>query len=340
MLYGIRVDRYEDAFVQLAEKGVATLLESAIPGRYLVDIFPSLKYIPTWMPGAGFQQEAISVQPLAQEIKDVPAEHAMERRHEDAEVSASAFVSMLEQCERESETKEFVESPIEMAKNSAGIAYLGGADTTLSSIQAFFLAMANNPDVQKVAQAELDSVLGSGRLPTFEDEDSLPYIRAILNEVLRWHTVLPISVVHCTTQEDEYRGYYIPKGTIIIPNTWLFLHDPSVYPDPHLFKPSRWLVDTLDGIKFNNKIPTPDVAFGYGRRVCPGQHFARNSLFIAISSVLSCFDIAPLDESGQPCAPSADYKMTDGLLVYPLPYKVSITPRSDKAVQLIKELVV
>lgn len=72
--------------------------------------------------------------------------------------------------------------------------------------------MATHPEVQRKAQAELDHVLGPVHLPAFEDRHQLPYIEAIYREVLRWRPPLSICVPHVVTEDDEYKGYYIPKG--------------------------------------------------------------------------------------------------------------------------------
>jgi len=76
------------------------------------------------------------------------------------------------------------------------------------------------PDAQRKAQKELDTVLSSHRLPEFEDYTSLPYIVALEQEVLRWHPLLPIGVVHAVSEDDVVDGYFIPKGTIIAGNSW------------------------------------------------------------------------------------------------------------------------
>jgi cytochrome P450 len=73
------------------------------------------------------------------------------------------------------------------------------------------------PEIQVRAREELDMVVGPDRLPTFEDCDSLPYIQAIIMECMRWLPVVPVGPPHSTTQDDNYKGYFIPKDTIIIP---------------------------------------------------------------------------------------------------------------------------
>jgi cytochrome P450 len=91
---------------------------------------------------------------------------------------------------------------------------------TVASIQAFLLAMSLYPDVQAKAQAEIDRVVGPRRLPTFSDRENLPYIDAIVKETVRWHTVAPVAVPHKADEDDVFHGYFIPKGAILIANSW------------------------------------------------------------------------------------------------------------------------
>lgn len=91
---------------------------------------------------------------------------------------------------------------------------------TNAAVHAFVLAMAMFPEAQRKAQAELDAVVGPDRLPDFADQKSLPYVSALMKEVLRWHVVAPIGVPHRSTEADEYGGYYLPGGSLIIVNQW------------------------------------------------------------------------------------------------------------------------
>ena len=82
-------------------------------------------------------------------------------------------------------------------------------------------------------------------------------------------------------QDDSYEGYFLPKGTILFANTWAIHMDESVYEEPDKFIPERFI-----GNKFGCKTRVTDnnrrvtYAFGAGRRVCPGQRLAENSLVI------------------------------------------------------------
>ena len=91
-------------------------------------------------------------------------------------------------------------------------------------MQAFFLAMALYPDVQQKAQAELDTVVGSARLPEFADRASLPYLNAMVKELARWNVVLPLALAHAALEDDDYNGYHIPKGSVILANAWCASH--------------------------------------------------------------------------------------------------------------------
>lgn len=146
--------------------------------------------------------------------------------------------------------------------------HLAGADTTTAPVQFAILNAILRPEIQRRAQAELDSVLGSPvsnnfRLPTFEDGPSLPYITALVKESLRWIPVQPISLPHASLEDDEFRGWRIPKGSVILPNVWTMLHDEGTYKDPFTFRPERFLTNIAHEAE-----PDPGEfgAFGFGRR--------------------------------------------------------------------------
>ena len=142
------------------------------------------------------------------------------------------------------------------------------------------------PETQAMAQAELDEVVGSARPPTFADIPSLPYIRAMVKETLRWSLTVPFGVPHATSADDWYKGMFIPKGTVCLQNMRVINSEPDVFgSDAAQFNPARYLdrsrqVELLDGREDGH------LAFGFGRRICPGRYVAEGTLAIDIATLL------------------------------------------------------
>ncbi|KXN89187.1 O-methylsterigmatocystin oxidoreductase [Leucoagaricus sp. SymC.cos] len=264
-------------------------------------LFAALITDVAWFPGAGWKRKAAYYKRLNDIVSRGPFETVKQNLRNGTAVPSIA-ASLIEALP--DDPKERAEGE-KVAINVAGTAFLGGADTTVSTIQSFFLAMCLHPEIQKKGQEELDSVLLGKRLPDLDDRPSLPYVNAIAKEAIRWHPVLPLGVPHMTTDDDEFNGWFIPKGTIVIGSAWSILHDPEAYKDPLEFIPERFLRDG----QLDPSVRDPSItAFGFGRRICPGRHMSDISLFLTIASFLSCFEIrAPLDENGNPIKPSGEY---------------------------------
>ncbi|KAG1830311.1 cytochrome P450 [Suillus variegatus] len=165
--------------------------------------------------------------------------------------------------------------------------YIAGVETSASVLHTFLLAMVLHPDVQAWARAEIDQVVRPDTMPCLDDRVSLPYLDAILHEVMRWYPVTPIGFPHATLDDDVYDGHFIPKGTAVIVNQWALSRDEDIFPDASRFDPSHHL--TVDG-----KLKSPFVnhfAFGHGRRICPGHWFAENSLWTVIAAILAVLRI-------------------------------------------------
>ncbi|KAJ6598178.1 cytochrome P450 [Mycena vulgaris] len=326
MAYGINVLPSDDPYVTLANTAMHTFSLASIPETYLVNTFPILKYVPTWLPGAGFKRQAHEWRKLARAMVDMP--FAETKQQMESGTSRPSFAADSLHALKESPDVFYNEAHV---KATAATMFIGGADTTVSSLETFILAMLANPDAQKKAQQEIDSVVGHATLPSFDDDqESMPYISALIKEVLRWEPVSPFALPRLLTTEDEYHGYRLPAGSIIIANAWAILHDKNIYPDPYTFNPDRFL---LDG-KLNSAVKDPESAFGFGRRRCPGRHMALSSLWISVVSILATFNIEKaVDKEGKDIEPSYEY--LQGSIRAPLPFKCSITARSKEAVALI-----
>lgn len=175
-------------------------------GAWLVDIFPALAYVPAWFPGAGFKRTARVWHQTLMDLADRPFRYVQQQMAKRS-YQPSLVSGLLENPEKGRMTpeSEFI------IKWTAASLYAGGADTTVSTIHSFWLAMSLYPDVQKRAQEEIDRVVGTSRLPTFADRENLPYVEAMLTEALRWHQVTPLALPHKTEEDDIYQGYWFPK---------------------------------------------------------------------------------------------------------------------------------
>ncbi|KAG2121715.1 cytochrome P450 [Suillus cothurnatus] len=137
------------------------------------------------------------------------------------------------------------------------------------------------------AGSDTDAAIGTDRAPAFTDKKSLPRLHAFISEALRWRPLIPMGMPHRTTQVVVFEDYRIPAGTTVFGNHWAISRDPDVFPDPNAFKPDH-------DLKF--------FVFGFGRRVCPGQHVANSSVFINTVLVLWAFRLTldrtkPLDDA-------------------------------------------
>ncbi|SRR6266702_970408 len=161
-----------------------------------------------------------------------------------------------------------------------------GGETTSSTLLWWLLAMLAYPEVQHRAHAELDEVVGSARPPTFADFPSLPYIRAMVKETLRWSLTVPFGVPHASSADDWYEGMFIPKGTICLQNMRLINSEPDVFgSDATRFNPARYL-DENRQVKVLDCREEGHMSFGFGRRKCPGRYVAEGTLAIDIATLL------------------------------------------------------
>ena len=179
------------------------------------------------------------------------------------------------------------------------------------------LAMVAFPDVQYRAQAELDAVVGRARPPSFADAPQLPYVRAIVREVLRWRPAVRLGIPHALAEDEWYEGMFIPKGATCIANVWQCNHDPAVFgEDAEEFKPERHLGDggkLLPGPKETNQ--EGHVSYGFGRRVCVGKHLANESLFIRTAMILWATTLkCARDENGKELQPDTSAFVDLGII--------------------------
>ncbi|KAE8354924.1 cytochrome P450 [Aspergillus coremiiformis] len=324
--YGYTTEPHgRDPLLDLVAKTAVGFGKVNQPAAWLVDSIPALKYLPTWFPGAEFKKEAREYRAHFNTLANWP--FAFVQHQMNAGKFEPSFVStQIQQAGPHLSLEEEWE-----IKSSAAAVYQAGYDTTVSTIKLFFLTMALFPRAQRKAQEEIDRVVGT-RLPTPDDQANLPYVNALINEVLRWDPVVQIGIMHAATEDDIYEGYLIPKGAPVVPNIWAFTHDPDVYSTPLLFRPERFLES--DGHPPERDPHT--LAFGFGRRVCPGRSLADLNNFLVIARSLAVFRIQKTVQDGKEIEPIVDYQ--PGIVSHLSPFEVSIQPRSAEHAALIRSI--
>jgi cytochrome P450 len=180
-----------------------------------------------------------------------------------------------------------------------------------------------HPEAAKLAQAEIDAVVGRERVPDLKDRESMPYMEAVLQEVMRLCPVVPLGTYKEASPTAEYSWLsqvsLIPllrisnsevigfqrmqqliltsgilqnvfhRGSVLTIVFRAMLRDPKHFASPHTFDPSRFL----------KPVPDPDprkYIFGFGRRVCPGQHVASNAMWVMCAGILAAFNLEPGSE--------------------------------------------
>ncbi|KAF8273305.1 cytochrome P450 [Lactarius quietus] len=296
------------------------------PGARLVEYLPWLRYVPRrfakWKRDAQywFNQDALMFQHLLSNVSEDLA----------SGIDRPSFGATVIQLRSKYHLTEREQAWL------VGNMVSGGVETTSTSLLWWLLAMLAYPEVQARAQAELDEVVGRGRPPTFADVPSLPYIRAMVKETLRWSPIAPFGVPHASTTDDWYEGMLIPKGTICLQNMRVLNSDPEVFgSNVAEFDPTRYLDGKGQVKTLMESREDGHVSFGFGRRVCPGMHVAEGTLAIDFATLLWAIRFER-PEGSQGELDVRNYNMV-GVTARPMHFECQAVPRFMEAEALLKE---
>ncbi|XP_016328967.1 cytochrome P450 2K1-like isoform X2 [Sinocyclocheilus anshuiensis] len=197
--------------------------------------------------------------------------------------------------------------------------FIAGTDTTGTTLRWGLMLMAKYPHIQDRVQEEIDRVIG-GRQTVVEDRKKLPYTDAVIHETQRLANIVPMNLPHMTSCDVTFNGYFIKKGTIVVPLLTSVLKDPSEWAKPNSFYPEHFLDETGQFIKRDAFMP-----FSAGRRVCLGESLARMELFLCFTSLLQSYRFTtPPGVSGD----ELDLKGIVGITLNPSPHKLCAIRRS------------
>ncbi|KAF9458994.1 cytochrome P450 [Collybia nuda] len=297
------------------------------PKSSAVDLIPLLRYLPSWFPGTYCVELARSARPFVDQLYQYPITDVIGQM-EQGTAKPSFLVTQLEALQRGEADHGM---SMEHIQAISTILQIVGAETTAVSLSAFVFAMALHPECQKKAQEEIDKVVGAHRLPDFSDRLSLPYLECILQETLRWCPATPLGVPHLSLEDDIYNGMLIPKGSIVIANVRGMGLDESIYTDPLIFNPDRF----LRGPSGRGE-PHLSASFGFGRRICPGRFLAHDSIWIAVTTVLAVFSISKeFEDDWDETLPTPIKQKLDGNSTL-LPYRCHLQPRNGALQSLLE----
>ena len=210
--YGQRIPSWDAPLIQRIYGVLDRFTEMTAPGAWAIESFPFLASLPQWLLG-NWKTHGERIHALDREVY----------MHLWTELKRATDAGTAKDCF----TKTFYQnSPASAGIDDLSAAYTcgglieAGSETTGTVLNNFVLAMLLFPETQRVAQEELDRVVGAGRLPDWGDEENLAYLRAMMKEVLRWRPVNKAGMMHASSEEDWYRGWFIPKGCVVMLNWW------------------------------------------------------------------------------------------------------------------------
>ncbi|XP_069832033.1 cytochrome P450 2K6-like [Dendropsophus ebraccatus] len=191
-----------------------------------------------------------------------------------------------------------------------------GTETSSTTLRWALLMMIKYPYYQEKVQEEISKVIGLGQ-PKYSHRLQMPFTNAVVHETQRFADIVPMNLPHETTQDINFRGYHLPKGTYIIPLLSSVLHDKKQFKSPEEFNPNNFL--DSEGQFMKNEAFLP---FSAGRRVCAGENLARMEIFIFFTSLLQKFTFCL-----PPGVSEVDLTPGPGFVVAPLPQDICAIPQ-------------
>ena len=186
-----------------------------------------------------------------------------------------------------------------------------GAEITSVVLNNLILYLTATPAAQEKAHEELLRVVGTARAPAFADLQQLSYVRACVKEILRLCPVPTWAIKHFSDAEVRYKQHRIPKGTVLLANTSAMHYDPARYPEPHVFRPERYLGHVRSSAEYaamGDPLLRDHFTFGGGRRLCPASRMAENTLDITVANLLWAFELRP------PITKTAEGNVVEGVV--------------------------
>ncbi|KAK1286564.1 Cytochrome P450 76C4 [Acorus calamus] len=167
---------------------------------------------------------------------------------------------------------------------------VGGTDTTSNTVEWAIAHLMANPAAMSRSQSELDVVVGTDAVVEESHTTKLPYLRAVMKEVLRLHPALPLLVPHRPSEPATVAGYTVPKDARVFVNVWAIHRDGLVWEDPLEFRPERFLGEENERRWDFSGNDFDYFPFGSGRRICAGIAMAERTFMWSLATLVHSFD--------------------------------------------------
>ncbi|XP_021589682.2 cytochrome P450 2F2 isoform X2 [Ictidomys tridecemlineatus] len=248
----------------------------------MYNIFPSLL---DWLPGP-HHQIFRNFEELRVFISEQIQQHQETRQSGEPRDFIDCFLDQMDKEQQDPESH-FQEETLVMTTHNL---FFGGTETTSTTLRYGLLILLKYPEVAAKVQAELDAVVGRARAPRLEDRVHLPYTNAVLHEIQRFISVLPLGLPRALTRDTHLRSHFLPKGTMVIPLLVSAHRDSTQFKDPDCFNPNNFL-DEKGEFQSNEAF----MPFAPGKRMCLGAGLARSEIFLFLTAILQRFRLLPVE---------------------------------------------
>ncbi|CAL7939199.1 unnamed protein product [Xylocopa violacea] len=241
-------------------------------------------------------------------------EYLERNRHADQDEDRGVLGRYLEEVKKnENVTSNFTEQQLIMTIVDIMFPSVSIVPSTIVTIIKLVM---HHPEVMRNVQKEIDRVVGIGRLVTWNDRKSLPYVEATIRETFRYETLTPTTVLHRALKDTTINGYNVPMNTVMVVSLKSINQDPDLWGDPEKFRPERFLNE--DG----QLVKDFTLPFGLGRRMCIAETFSRYHMFEVFAVLLQNFNFSFVEGE-----PTGLEDKVPGLVITPKETWVRVEPR-------------
>ncbi|KAG5269807.1 hypothetical protein AALO_G00206370 [Alosa alosa] len=279
LVFGQRFSYDDVNFLRLLQIISDTFRFGSKPWGQLYNIFPRLM---TYTPGP-HQKVFRHMDELREFVTAKIHQHKDTLDPDNPRDYIDCFLIRLEQESDLPTTEFFYDNLVSTVMNL----FFAGTETTSTTMRYAMMLLIKHPEIQEQMHKEIETVIGAHHIPQMEDRKSLPYTDAVIHEAQRYLDIVPLNIPHYATKDISFRGYTIPKDTVIIPMLHSVLRDEDQWEKPWTFNPDHFL-DKNGNFKKNPAF----YAFSAGKRACVGESLARMELLIFLVSIVQQFHLS------------------------------------------------